>query len=65
MDYTRNSLGKDSRLDITWRNAATGDNVVWQMNGTTLSNPQLVQLYPYRNNFGKKPFMSLGKSFFN
>jgi len=51
--------------DLVWGNAATGDNAVWQMNGTTVSNPQLVQLYPYRNNFRKKPFMSLGKSFFN
>jgi hypothetical protein len=27
----------DGKPDILWRNQATGDNVVWFMNGTTIS----------------------------
>ncbi len=29
--------------DILWRNSATGENVVWQMNGTTFKSSQDIQ----------------------
>ena len=32
----------NSQADLVWRNYATGQNTVWQMNGTTLTNSALI-----------------------
>ncbi len=37
---TPNDLNGDGKSDLLWRNSATGENVVWFMNGSTLSSYQ-------------------------
>jgi FG-GAP repeat len=35
----------DGKTDLIWRNAQTGDNALWTMNGTLLKTPTLIQKF--------------------